>query len=76
VNPNVRGIWLNDASGQMLRHSPGSVRNSAGASGTYTPQKTRNPTCGQRKQLTTNATVTATIAHRTARQATGGTARR
>src|ERR1051326_8204476 len=36
VKPRTRGVWLAAASGQMLRHSPGAVKNKMGSSGTIT----------------------------------------
>ena len=44
--PSQRGIWLEAASGQRLRHSPGAVMNSSGSSGMTTFHMTNRPVSG------------------------------
>src|SRR5258707_3533390 len=46
VKPRTRGAWLAAASGQMLRHSPGAVKNKMGSSGTITLKNQNCPPAG------------------------------
>ena len=43
MNPSTRGVWLDAASGQRLRHSPGAINNSSGSRGMTTFQKMNRP---------------------------------
>ena len=45
VNLNRRGVWLEAASGQRLRHSPGAVSHSNGSSGIASFHHSFRPVC-------------------------------
>ncbi len=47
VKPSTRGAWFAAASGQMLRHSPGAVKNRIGSSGTTTLKNQNCPPAGR-----------------------------
>ena len=46
VMPSARGVWLEVASGQMLRHTPGATMNSSGSAGMTTCHITNRPVSG------------------------------
>ncbi len=46
VKPRTRGAWLAAASGQILRHRPGAVKNRIGSSGTMTLKNQNCPPAG------------------------------
>ena len=52
VKPSTRGAWLEAASGQMLRHSPGAVKNKIGNSGTMTLKNQNWPPAGRNHSVT------------------------
>jgi hypothetical protein len=55
VKPSTRGAWLEAASGQMLRHRPGAVKNRIGSSGTITLKKANRPPAGRMNSATHSA---------------------
>ena len=55
VKLSTRGVWLEAASGQMLRHSPGATKNRIGSSGTITLKKTNRPPAGRMNRATHSA---------------------
>ena len=56
MKPSTRGVWLEAASGQMLRHSPGATKKRMGSSGTITLKKANSPPAGRMNRATTSAT--------------------
>ena len=44
--PSARGVWLEAASGQILRHTPGATMNSRGRLGITTFHITNRPVSG------------------------------
>ena len=44
--PSARGVWLEVASGQMLRHTPGATMNSSGSAGMTPFHMTNRPVSG------------------------------
>ena len=50
VRPSTRGVWLEAASGQRLRHTPGATRNSSGSSGMTSFHITNRPVVGRGDQ--------------------------
>ena len=48
--PSARGVWLEVASGQMLRHTPGATMNSSGSAGMTTFHIRNRPVSGHRDQ--------------------------
>ena len=67
--PSRRGVWLEVASGQMLRQTPGATMNSTGSVGMTPFQKTVRPVSGTAisRPATTSAPIQTTV--RIARQA-------
>ena len=55
VKLNHRGAWLEAASGQMLRHSPGAVKNRIGSRGTITLKNQNCPPAGRMNSATHSA---------------------
>ena len=61
--PSSRGVWLEVASGQMLRQTPGATMNSTGSAGMTAFQNTFRPVSGTAisRPATTSAPIHTTV---------------
>ena len=59
MRPSTRGVWLEAASGQRLRHTPGATRNSSGSSGITSFHITNSPSSGE--AISSPATTSAAV---------------
>jgi hypothetical protein len=67
--PSTRGVWLDAASGQMLRQMPGAVMNVTGSSGMTTFHMTNRPVSGTATSSPATTSAATRLPARMSRQA-------